>query len=156
MEIDERLHLGCHKLIADEDDENCDYCHERQWHLGKADAIATLEACGKPMDDHAKHKEYEDTAIGRDDIEDIDIPLSAYAVDHVFGNTPRRFVGNGRVEVGSRTEKKSGEGDEGKSDQNRPSTIEPGQWILATGEIIDITNPCTCCDEEHEEEQKIP
>ena len=74
LEIDERLHLGCHKLIDNDHSHNHYQAHRWQGQAGKGVAIATLSLLRNPVDNHSKHKEQEHIVISPNHVKDVDVP----------------------------------------------------------------------------------
>ena len=70
------------------------------------------------MDGHAESEEEEDRGVVGEDVGYLgEVPMRPYLLYHARGGVPCHFVGLGGVEVGTRTEKESGEGNEDESDE---------------------------------------
>lgn len=127
LEIDEGLEVGGDELVEHEDGDHHDDADDPYGQQGEVHPVPAFPAVGQPVDDHAKDKEDEDSAVVVQDVgNDRCIPGAADAVDHALGGVPGGLVGQGGVEVGARPEEESGEGDEDEGLCDAPRLVEPG------------------------------
>ena len=137
LEINEWLQIGSDELIDNEHDEGANHNHQQYGHLGKPNAVTTLEVLWQPVDNQTYCNENEHIAIVVHDLRNpVDVPKASHLVDHVLGGVPCRFIGFGRVEVGAATEKQSREGDEGEGLENGPSILQPLPSLLAAHQVV--------------------
>ena len=115
------------------------------------------------MDSHSDAEKQEYFPIGGYHIEWVDGPLRANTSHHRGGYVPCRFVSYSRIEVRTRAEEESGEGDKGEGDDYRPTHIGSfcktrPTYVIALRIIIlpNALDDHADEDEDTEAEQHIP
>ena len=126
LEIDKRLQVSGDKLVNHKHGQHHHDAHQPKRHQRKIDAIPALPTLGEPMYDHTEHKQEIDVPIVLEYVgDDGHIPLPADAGNHILGRVPGGLIGHSGIEVRTRAEKESREGDEHKGHQHVPAEVEP-------------------------------
>lgn len=138
LEVDERLEVGGDELADDEDGEDADEDHQREWHRGEPDAVAALEVLGEPVDDHTDDEDEDHAEMLLNHLRNEgQIPIAADALDHILCRAPRFLVRFRRVQVGAASEEKAGESNEYERHSNRPASLKPRESSLEAAKMID-------------------
>ena len=155
LEVDERLEVGGDELADDEDGEDADEGHQREGHRGEPDAVAALEVLGEPMDDHSEDEDEDHTYVLLSHLLDQgQVPVAAYSLDHILCRTPRFLIRLGRVQVGAASEEKAGKSNEYERHSDRPTCLKPRESGLEAAQMVEHPHGRAyeydqCPDEEH-------
>ena len=137
LEIDEGLEVGGDELVEHENGDHHDDADDPHGQQGEVYPVPAFPAVGQPVDDHAEDEQDEDATVVVQDVGDYSgIPGAADAVDHALGGVPGCLVGQGGVEVGTRPEEQSGEGDEDEGLGDAPHLVKPRYIALWEDERI--------------------
>ena len=141
MEINEGLQVGSNKLIQEKDNSKDYNRHGPQREEGEVYSIPSLPAFRQPVDEDSYGKKDKDKSVFIKYFRDNAFsPLAPNSGDHTFGSIPGSSVCFSRVKVGTGTEKESCKSDEDKSEHNRPSPVDPLEWVGGKNPGIDIVN----------------